>query len=137
MTWRISSLASSNLRLLVAAPALIMTFHAAEMQRLDVILRLGETSSTQLAAMTCMSRSSVFIRTIEYMRHFKMLQRPLRIRLDARHCNAGINCLFLLVAGLRSRIKASAWILALVGFIYPFYLVHQNAGYILMNRSHR
>ncbi|WP_417411666.1 acyltransferase family protein [Hoeflea sp.] len=99
MTWRITSLGVSSLRLLVAALALIMTFHAAEVQRLDVIFRLGEASSAQLVALA----------------------------------NAGIICLFLLAAGLGSRIKASGWILALGGISYPFYLVHQNAGYILMN----
>lgn len=99
MTWRISSLGGSSLRLLIAALALIMTFHAAEVQRLDVIFRLGEASSAQLVAIA----------------------------------NAGIVCLFLLAAGLGSRIKASPWILALGGVSYPFYLVHQNVGYILMN----
>jgi len=101
MTWRISSLGGSALRLLVAALALIMTFHAAEVQRLDVIFRLGEASSAQLVAVA----------------------------------NAGIVCLFVLAAGLGSRIKSSAWILALGGISYPLYLIHQNAGYILMNMA--
>jgi hypothetical protein len=47
MTWRITSQGASALRLLVAGLALMMTFHAAEVQRLDVIFRLGEASSAQ------------------------------------------------------------------------------------------
>ncbi|SOE18807.1 peptidoglycan/LPS O-acetylase OafA/YrhL [Hoeflea halophila] len=99
MTWRISSQGTSNLRLLVAALALLMTFHAAEVQRLDVIFRLGEASSAPLVALA----------------------------------NAGIIGLFLLAAGLGRHIKAGPWVLALGGISYPFYLIHQNAGYILIN----
>ncbi|MGJ8572857.1 MAG: acyltransferase family protein [Hoeflea sp.] len=99
MTWRISSLGVSSLRLLVAAVALIMTFHAAEVQRLDVIFRLGEASSAQLVAMA----------------------------------NAGIVGLFLFAAVIGRQVKADPWVLALGGISYPFYLIHQNAGYILIN----
>tara|TARA_R110002012_G_scaffold77840_3_gene198322 strand:- start:86314 stop:87432 length:1119 start_codon:yes stop_codon:yes gene_type:complete len=101
MTWRISSLGPSNLRLLVAAIALAMTFHAAEVQRLDVIFRLGEASSAPLVALA----------------------------------NAGIVGLFLLAAALGRHIKAGRWVLALGGISYPFYLIHQNAGYILINAT--
>lgn len=101
MAWRISSLGTSKLRLLVAGIALLMTFHAAEVQRLDVIFRLGEASSAPLVALA----------------------------------NAGILTLFLLAAGLGRHIRASGWVLALGGISYPFYLIHQNAGYILINAT--
>lgn len=99
MTWRISSHGASSLRLLVAAIALLMTFHAAEVQRLDVITRLGEASSAPLVALA----------------------------------NAGVVGLFLLAAGLGRHIRVGPWVLALGGISYPFYLIHQNAGYILIN----
>ncbi len=99
MVWRISSLGGSALRLLLAGLALIMTFHAAEVQRLDVIFRLGEASSANVVALA----------------------------------NAGIIAAFVLAAVLGRRIKAGPWVLALGGISYPFYLLHQNAGYILMN----
>lgn len=101
MVWRISSLGGNALRLLLAALATIMTFHAAEVQRLDVIARLGEASSAPAVALA----------------------------------NAGIIAAFLLAAVLGRRIKAGPWVLALGGISYPFYLVHQNAGYILMNAT--
>lgn len=99
MVWRISSLGGTSLRLLVAGLALIMTFHAAEVQRLDAIARLGEASSARLVALA----------------------------------NAGIIAVFLLAAVLGRQIKTGPWVLALGGISYPFYLIHQNAGYILMN----
>lgn len=101
MAWRILSLGGSHLRLVVAAFALIMTFHAAEVQRLDVIARLGEASSAGVVAVA----------------------------------NAGIVSLFLLAAGIGRRITATRWVLALGGISYPFYLIHQNAGYILINAT--
>jgi len=101
MVWRISSLGGSSLRLLVAGLALIMTFHAAEVQRLDVIARLGEASSAQLVALA----------------------------------NAGIISVFLLAAMLGRSFRAGPWVLALGGISYPFYLIHQNAGYILINAT--
>jgi peptidoglycan/LPS O-acetylase OafA/YrhL len=38
-----------------------------------------------------------------------------------------------LAAILGRHVRAGSWILVLGGISYPFYLVHQNAGYILMN----
>jgi peptidoglycan/LPS O-acetylase OafA/YrhL len=99
MTWRITSQGASALRLLVAGLALMMTFHAAEVQRLDVIFRLGEASSATIVALA----------------------------------NAGIIAAFLLAAVMGRHVRAGSWILVLGGISYPFYLVHQNAGYILMN----
>ncbi|MDF1608976.1 acyltransferase [Hoeflea sp. YIM 152468] len=101
MVWRISSLGPSRLRLCVAGCALIMTFHAAEVQRLDVIARLGEASSVEMVALA----------------------------------NAAIVALFLLAAVFGRHIRAGSWILALGGISYPLYLVHQNAGYILINAT--
>ncbi|MCZ4287423.1 acyltransferase family protein [Hoeflea alexandrii] len=101
MVWRISSLGGSTLRLLLAALATIMTFHAAEVQRLDVIARLEEASSGPVVALA----------------------------------NAGIIAAFVLAAVVGRHIKASPWVLALGGISYPFYLIHQNAGYILMNAT--
>ena len=101
MTWRISSQGASALRLLIAGLALFMTFHAAEVQRLDVIFRLGEASSAPVVALA----------------------------------NAGIIAAFLLSAVVGRSIKAGPLVLALGAISYPFYLVHQNAGYILMNVS--
>lgn len=101
MVWRMSSLGSSGLRLFIAALALVMTFHAAETQRLDVIARLGEASSAQVVALA----------------------------------NAGIVAVFLLAAVLGRHVKAGPWMLALGGISYPFYLIHQNAGYILINAT--
>ena len=101
MVWRISSLGGNTLRLLIAGLALIMTFHAAEVQRLDVSARLGEASSAPVVALA----------------------------------NAGIITAFVLAAVLGRSIKAGPWMLALGGISYPFYLVHQNAGYILMNAT--
>jgi len=99
MVWRISSMGGSALRWVTAGLALLMTFHAAEVQRLDVIARLGEASSAQLVALS----------------------------------NAAIIALFALAAVYGRHIKAGPWILALGGISYPFYLIHQNVGYILMN----
>ncbi|MEM5492427.1 acyltransferase [Hoeflea sp. AS16] len=101
MVWRINSQGGSLLRLLIAGIALAMTFHAAEVQRLDVIARLGEASSAQVVALA----------------------------------NAGIIAAFVLCAVFGHHIKAGPWILALGGISYPFYLIHQNAGYILMNAT--
>jgi len=101
MVWRISSLGGSRLRLFLAGLALAMTFHAAEVQRLDVIDRLGEASTALSVALA----------------------------------NAGIVALFLLAATLGRQVKAGPWLLALGGISYPLYLVHQNAGYILINFS--
>ncbi|MEM5472861.1 acyltransferase [Hoeflea sp. AS60] len=101
MVWRITSLGRSGLRLLVAGLALIMTFHAAEVQRLEVIARLGEASSAQIVATA----------------------------------NAGIIAAFLLAAVLGPHIKAGRWMLMLGGISYPFYLIHQNAGYIVINAT--
>ena len=78
-----------------------MTFHAAEVQRLDVMFRLGEASSAALVALA----------------------------------NAGIIGLFLLAAALGRYVKAAPWVLALGGISYPLYLIHQNAGYILINAT--
>lgn len=99
MTWRISSQGASALRLLIAGVALITTFHAAEVQRLDVIFRLGEASSAAVVALA----------------------------------NAGIVAAFLLAVVMGRHVRSGSWILVLGGISYPFYLVHQNAGYILMN----
>jgi peptidoglycan/LPS O-acetylase OafA/YrhL len=99
MVWRISSLGGNTLRLLIAGLATLMTFHAAEVQRLDVITRLGEASSAPVVALA----------------------------------NGGIIAAFVLAAVLGRYIKSGPWMLALGGISYPFYLVHQNAGYILMN----
>lgn len=101
MVWRISSLGLNMQRLLVAGFALTMTFHAAEVQRLDVIARLGEASSAQTVALA----------------------------------NAGIVALFLLAALFGRHVRAANWILGLGGISYPLYLVHQNAGYILINAT--
>lgn len=99
MVWRISSLGGNRLRLVLAGLALVMTFHAAEVQRLDVTARLGDTATAMSAALA----------------------------------NAGIIALFLLAATLGRHVKAGPWALALGGISYPLYLVHQNAGYILIN----
>lgn len=101
MVWRISSLGPNTQRLLVAGFALIMTFHTAEVQRLDVIARLGEASSAQTVALA----------------------------------NAGIIALFLLAAILGRSVRAGSLSMALGGISYPLYLVHQNAGYILINAT--
>lgn len=101
MVWRISSLGGTALRLVIAGLALVMTFHAAEIQRLDVIARLGEASSAPIVALA----------------------------------NGGIVVVFLLAAVLGRQFRAGPWILALGGISYPFYLIHQNAGYILMNAT--
>jgi len=45
MAWRILSLGASGWRLFLAGLALVMTFHAAEVQRLDFLDRLGEGST--------------------------------------------------------------------------------------------
>ncbi|MCY0094936.1 acyltransferase family protein [Hoeflea ulvae] len=99
MVWRISSLGGSRLRLGLAALALLMTFHTAEVQRLDVIARLGAAASALTVALA----------------------------------NAGIVMVFLLAATLGRHVRAGPWTLALGGISYPLYLVHQNAGYILIN----
>lgn len=101
MVWRISALGGSRLRLFLAGLALAMTFHAAEVQRLDVMSRLGEPATAMSVALA----------------------------------NAGIVALFLLAATLGRQVKAGPWALALGGISYPLYLVHQNAGYILINLS--
>lgn len=101
MVWRISSQGGSRLRLFLAGLALVMTFHTAEVQRLDVIARLGEASTALTVALA----------------------------------NAGIISLFMLAATLGRHVKAGPWALALGGISYPLYLVHQNAGYILINLS--
>ena len=99
MVWRISSLGATNARLFLAGLAFAMTFHAAEVQRLDVIFRLGEASTPGMVALA----------------------------------NAGLVAVFLLAVTLGRRVTAGPWILALGGISYPLYLVHQNAGYILIN----
>lgn len=101
MVWRISSQGGSRLRLFLAGLALVMTFHTAEVQRLDVITRLGEASTA----------------------------------LTVAFANAGIISLFVLASTLGRHVKAGPWALALGGISYPLYLVHQNAGYILINLS--
>ena len=100
--WRISSAGANSLRLVIATLALAMTFHAAEVQRLDVIERLGEASTTLTVALA----------------------------------NAGIVAVFLTAAIIGRYVKpAGPWALALGGISYPLYLVHQNAGYIVINAT--
>ena len=101
MTWRLSALGASKLRLGLAGLAVAMTFHTAEVQRLDVFARLGEAASAGELALA----------------------------------NLGIVVLFGLAAVLGSHVRAGPWILALGGISYPLYLIHQNAGYILINFS--
>ena len=71
MVWRLSSLGGSTLRLLIAGLALIMTFHAAEVQRLDVLARLGEASSAHLVAMANAAIIGLFIVAAVLGRHVK------------------------------------------------------------------
>ncbi|MCY0146672.1 acyltransferase [Hoeflea sp. G2-23] len=99
LIWRMTSHGPSTFRLFLAGLALVLTLHAAEVQRLDVIARLGEAGSATSTALA----------------------------------NLAIITLFLMAATLGRRFKASAWMLALGGISYPLYLVHQNAGYILIN----
>ncbi|WP_417426405.1 acyltransferase family protein [Hoeflea sp.] len=99
LVWRMTSHGPSTFRLFLAGLALVMTLHTAEVQRYDVILRLGEASSATATA----------------------------------SANLGIIVLFLLAAILGGRFKAGPWMLALGGISYPLYLIHQNAGYILIN----
>ncbi|MBC7280533.1 acyltransferase [Hoeflea sp.] len=99
MVWRMSSLGASPLRLFLAGLALVMTFHAAEIQRLDFLARLGEGSSPA----------------------------------DVALANGFIVAVFVLAATLGRHVRAGPWILALGGISYPLYLLHQNAGYILIN----
>ncbi|MDP2118452.1 MAG: acyltransferase [Hoeflea sp.] len=101
MVWRLSSLGASRFRLFLAGLALVMTFHAAEVQRLDVIARLGEASTPAMVALA----------------------------------NGFIVAVFLIAATLGRHVRAGPWVLALGGLSYPLYLVHQNAGYILINLS--
>ena len=61
MVWRISSHGSTRLRLFLAGLALMMTFHAAEMQRLDVIARLGEASTPAMVALANAGIIGVFL----------------------------------------------------------------------------
>ena len=99
MLWRIMSLGVTRLRLFLAGLALVMTFHAAEVQRLDVVARLGEAATPAMTALA----------------------------------NGFIIMLFLLTATFGRHLKAGPIILALGGLSYPLYLIHQNAGYILIN----
>jgi len=99
MAWRILSLGASGWRLFLAGLALVMTFHAAEVQRLDFLDRLGEGSTPA----------------------------------DVALANGFIIALFLLAAILGRQVRAGPWIVALGGISYPLYLLHQNAGYILIN----
>ncbi|OCW56517.1 acyltransferase family protein [Hoeflea olei] len=99
IVWRLSSQGASGLRLGLAACALTMTFHTAEVQRLDAIGRLGEAASASEVALA----------------------------------NAGIVALFLVAAMFGRKIRAGRWALMLGGLSYPLYLVHQNAGYMLIN----
>lgn len=99
MVWRLSDQGINVVRLSLAAIALAMTFHTAEVQRLDVVLRLGEAGSTAQLAFG----------------------------------NLAIVTVFLGAVLLGRRVSPKPWFLALGGISYPLYLVHQNAGYILIN----
>jgi peptidoglycan/LPS O-acetylase OafA/YrhL len=101
MVWRLSGQGFNTLRLTLAAVAFAMTFHSAEVQRLDVVDRLGEAGSSAQLALG----------------------------------NLAIVVLFLCAALLGRRVSAKPWVLALGGISYPLYLVHQNAGYILINAA--
>lgn len=101
MVWRTQSQGVSALRLALIGLSFVLTFHAAEVQRLDALSRLGEAAT------------------------------PLSVALG----NAAIIAVFLLAAIGGRRIAANPWILALGGMSYPLYLVHQNAGYIMINWS--
>jgi peptidoglycan/LPS O-acetylase OafA/YrhL len=77
----------------------MMTFHAAEVQRLDVMVRIGEAS-----APNWLWQSGIIV---------------------AVFCSA--QCF------LAASCQPKPWVLALGGISYPLYLIHQNAGYILIN----
>jgi peptidoglycan/LPS O-acetylase OafA/YrhL len=97
--WRLSAHGLTNLRLVLAGLALVLTFHVVEVQRLDVIARLGEAATANQAALA----------------------------------NLVIVTLFLLATVFGRLVVARPSILALGGLSYPLYLIHQNAGYILIN----
>ncbi|WP_422370076.1 acyltransferase family protein [Hoeflea sp.] len=101
MVWRLSDQGATAWRLLLAGTAMVLTFHAAEIQRLDVLLRLGDSGSA----------------------------------LQLIIANGAIIAVFLVAVLLGSRIAAGPWMLVLGAISYPLYLVHQNAGYILINVS--
>ncbi|WP_420409369.1 acyltransferase family protein [Hoeflea sp.] len=101
MVWRLSEHGITAWRLILAGTAMALTFHAAEVQRLDVLLRLGESGSA-----------------------FQLVMG-----------NAAIIAVFLGAVLLGTRIAAGPWMLVLGAVSYPLYLVHQNAGYILINAS--
>lgn len=101
MAWRLSAGGLTGFRVVLAGLATIMTFHSAEVQRLDVLAQLGEASTPQSVAIA----------------------------------NAAILALFLLAVTLGRCVKAGPWVLALGGVSYPLYLIHQNAGYILIKLS--
>lgn len=99
MVWRLSSHGITNLRLVLAGLALAMSFHTVEVQRLDVIARLGEGGTANQLALA----------------------------------NLFIVASFLLAVLLGRVVAVRPWVLVLGGISYPLYLVHQNAGYILIN----
>lgn len=99
MVWRLSDEGLSTLRLTLAAIALAMTFHTAEVQRLDVLDRLGAAGSTAQLALGNLAIVALFLGSVVFGR----------------------------------LVSPKPWVLALGGISYPLYLVHQNAGYILIN----
>ncbi|MEQ8481461.1 MAG: acyltransferase [Hoeflea sp.] len=101
MAWRLRDRGVTARRLILAGTAVALTFHAAEVQRLDILLRLGESGSA-----------------------FHVML-----------ANGAVIAVFLIVALLGNRVAANPWMLVLGAISYPLYLVHQNAGYILINVS--
>lgn len=71
MVWRISSLGASNLRLFLAGLALMMTFHTTEVQRLDVIARLGEASTPAMVALANAGIVALFLLAATLGRHVR------------------------------------------------------------------
>ncbi|MEQ8307829.1 MAG: acyltransferase [Hoeflea sp.] len=101
MVWRLCDRGITAWRLMLAGTAMALTFHAAEVQRLDVLLRLGESGSAVQLVLA----------------------------------NGTIIAVFLVAVLLGNRVATAPWMLVLGAISYPLYLVHQNAGYILINVS--
>ncbi|EDQ32872.1 putative acyltransferase [Hoeflea phototrophica DFL-43] len=99
MAWRLTGEGVSALRLTLAAVALAMTFQAAEVQRLDLLVRIGEAGSAAQLALGNLAIVAVFLGAVLFGRF----------------------------------VSPKPWGLALGGISYPLYLIHQNAGYILIN----
>lgn len=99
MVWRLTDEGLGTVRLTLAAIALMMTFHSAEMQRLDILLRLGEAGSAAQVALGNLAIVALFLGSVVFGRF----------------------------------VSPKPWVLALGGISYPLYLLHQNAGYIMIN----